>query len=181
MPASPTDRRISRTQLALQEALLSLTLQMDYEAITVEDLCEHANVGRSTFYEHFRGKDDLKRSGIAAFEAEFVGPPSEGRLFSFSLPLLQHAKAHLKHIRALGTGRGRDVAMAAVTALVRKQIGEELGREEPAPASTDDLEVRFYTGAFMSVLTGWLDSGAHLAAEDVDAVFRRLVVRAPSS
>lgn len=43
------DRRIARTRGMLQHALISLIPKKGYEAITVEDICDVANVGRSTF------------------------------------------------------------------------------------------------------------------------------------
>ena len=58
------DRRIARTREILQDALNSLTLKMGYEAVTITDICDATNVGRSTFYAHFTSKDDLKRSGL---------------------------------------------------------------------------------------------------------------------
>jgi AcrR family transcriptional regulator len=60
------DRRVARTRETLQRALISLILKKGYDAITVEDICEAANVGRSTFYSHYTSKDDLKRSGLEA-------------------------------------------------------------------------------------------------------------------
>ena len=44
----PIDRRVARTRAMLQKAHLSLILEKGYEAITVDDICEAANVGRST-------------------------------------------------------------------------------------------------------------------------------------
>jgi AcrR family transcriptional regulator len=64
MPKKPIDRRIARTRAMLQEAHISLILEKGYEATTVEDICDAANVGRSTFYAHYTSKDDLRRSGL---------------------------------------------------------------------------------------------------------------------
>src|SRR5712691_7311051 len=64
MATRAIDRRIGRTRGMLQHALTSLILKKGYEAITVEDICEAANVGRSTFYAHYTSKDDLKRRGL---------------------------------------------------------------------------------------------------------------------
>jgi len=55
---------VSRTRRTLQHALLSLMLKNGYDAVTVEDICAEADIGRSTFYAHFTGKDDLKRSAL---------------------------------------------------------------------------------------------------------------------
>ena len=52
------DRRIQRTRSALLQAFVSLLLEpRRYDQIKVGDIVERANVGRSTFYEHFRNKD----------------------------------------------------------------------------------------------------------------------------
>ena len=48
----------------LQHALISLILKKGYEAITVQDICDEANMGRSTFYAHYTSKDDLRRSSF---------------------------------------------------------------------------------------------------------------------
>ena len=56
----------------LQHALTSLILKKGYEAITIQDICDAANVGRSTFYAHYTSKDDLKRSGFEHLRKELV-------------------------------------------------------------------------------------------------------------
>ena len=67
-----TDRRVTRTRAMLQQALMSLIPRKDYDAITVQDICDAANVGRSTFYAHFTSKDDLKRSGFEHLRKELA-------------------------------------------------------------------------------------------------------------
>ena len=57
------DRRIRRTQKSLHEALISLVLEKNYDSITVQEILDRADVGRSTFYAHFDGKDKLLLSG----------------------------------------------------------------------------------------------------------------------
>src|SRR5215213_10781775 len=54
-----TDRRIQRTRLALRAALLELTKEKGYDSISVEEITERANVGRATFYLHYKDKEDL--------------------------------------------------------------------------------------------------------------------------
>src|SRR3990172_2299341 len=54
-----TDRRIQRTREVLQKALIELISERGYDAITIQDIVDRANVGRTTFYLHYRSKDDL--------------------------------------------------------------------------------------------------------------------------
>lgn len=59
MALQTEDRRSTRTREALLQAFLKALFARGYEALTVGDVAAEANIGRSTFYEHFNGKDDL--------------------------------------------------------------------------------------------------------------------------
>jgi len=58
MGAMKNDRRVERTQQLLRAALLSLIEEKGFEALTVQDIIDRANVGRATFYSHFDNKED---------------------------------------------------------------------------------------------------------------------------
>ena len=53
------DRRIQRTRQLLREAVLKAILEKGYTDLTVEDITETANLGRTTFYLHYRDKKEL--------------------------------------------------------------------------------------------------------------------------
>src|SRR5258707_3194308 len=102
------DRRIPRTKAALQHALTSLILKKDYEAITIQDICDAANVGRSTFYAHYTSKDDLKRKGFEKLRKLLVDRQRDAlatagdirdRSLGFSLAMFEHAREHVDHYR----------------------------------------------------------------------------------
>jgi len=57
--AKKADRRIERTQQLLRGALFSLIQERGFEALSVQDIIDRANVGRATFYSHFDNKQDL--------------------------------------------------------------------------------------------------------------------------
>jgi AcrR family transcriptional regulator len=56
---SENDRRVLRTRATLHRALIELMIERGYDRVTVQDILDRANIGRSTFYAHYRGKDDL--------------------------------------------------------------------------------------------------------------------------
>jgi AcrR family transcriptional regulator len=178
-----------RTRATLQHALNSLILKKGYEAITIKDICDAANIGRSTFYAHYTSKDDLKRSGLEPLRRLLVDRQREAlattgdigdRIFGFSLAMFEHARDHRDHYRALVGGRGGTVSLGAI-----RQILSDLVRDELAATvhkKSDDvipreLVVQYIVGAFMVVLTWWLDGGAKLPPHRIDASFRRLATK----
>lgn len=58
-PNRKVDRRIQRTRQLLRDAMIELVTERGYENITIQDITDHANVARTTFYLHFKDKDDL--------------------------------------------------------------------------------------------------------------------------
>lgn len=54
-----TDRRVQRTRELLQKSLIDLIGERGYDAITIQDIVDRANVARTTFYVHYGSKDDL--------------------------------------------------------------------------------------------------------------------------
>lgn len=189
MTKGSIDRRVDRTRTALHNALLSLILTRDYDAITVEDICEMANVGRSTFYAHYMSKDDLKRSGIddhlrhvlAGHQREAATTPGGGNpscRFGFSLAMFEHAREHQALYRALAGGRGGAITLTAMRKMLSDLIRIELASDRPVAspqAPPLDFTVQFVVGAYMAILIWWLDGGAKLAPQKVDAMFRQLI------
>jgi AcrR family transcriptional regulator len=53
------DRRIGRTRRALKDSLTMLVLEKGYDAVTVEEITQRADLSRTTFYLHYRDKDEL--------------------------------------------------------------------------------------------------------------------------
>jgi AcrR family transcriptional regulator len=186
MAKKPIDRRILRTRATLQHALNSLILKKGYDAITIQDICDAANVGRSTFYAHYTSKDDLKRKGFEKLrtllvdrqrEALTMAAGNRDRSLGFSLAMFEHARDHVDHYRALVGGRGGSVSLGSIrqilSDLVRSELAATTGKKS-ADAVPREFVVQYVVGAYMAVLTWWLDGGAKLPPQRIDAMFRRL-------
>lgn len=62
MPQNFVDRRVQKTRKLLQDALIELVAEKGYESVSIQEILDRANVGRSTFYAHFQDKDQLLHS-----------------------------------------------------------------------------------------------------------------------
>jgi AcrR family transcriptional regulator len=178
------DRRFARTRALLQDALIALIPERGYGAVTVEDICRKANVGRSTFYTHYTGKDHLRSATIdthgdaLAQASKAAGRNANGRVFAFSLPMLEHAHALRSLHRAL-LGSGDDSIHEEFRVRIRRAIRDELsGRRTPSGDVCGELAVRFVAGAFLAVLAWWIEANVSLSPSQVDEVFQKMAARA---
>jgi len=173
------DRRVARTRRLLQEALFELTVEYGYAAVTVEDICRRADVGRSTFYTHYPDKDSLRKAAIEEhLDAKRVecdaedSKPSTGR-FAFSGPAFVHAEAMRTMHRAMMGGKQHEIPKE-----IRGWIGKQIHRELMGMAAKDaiglEVATRFVTGAFFEVMHWWLDADTELPPAEIDRLFQTL-------
>ena len=174
------DRRVLRTQRVLREAFIALLRKKNYDDITVKDILTQADVGRSTFYAHCTGKEDLLRLGLRNLQTELAQHihsferSSSGDL-TFSLPLLEHVASHRDLYPALGRLRGQDIVQREMRRLVFELVQRDLKSMALDASCPQDFLAYYITGAFMSVL--FLQLEQHFAASpaQVDALFQRTV------
>ncbi len=177
------DRRIRRTRAALQQAFIALIHQKGYDAITIEQICETANVGRSTFYAHYAGKEDLKRSGIddhlrdLLFERRAAAKVVGAGEISPTLVIFEHAWEQRQLYRALVGGRGATIAIDAIKRTLSEMLREQSAYPrvpDGSNATAREIAIQFQVGAFASVLLWWLDHGARQPAAEIERQFREL-------
>lgn len=186
------DRRILRTRRLLHEALTSLVRVKDYDAISVKEILDRANVGRSTFYMHFRDKDELLVSGIHDM-LRLVDPvrgPRAGsraeRLVWFSRPIFEHVSEHRRPGDAKMGARGRAILHEHLRRVLADMITDRVrddSRSRPKPAARipPDLLAQYVASSFILVLNWWTETRSRLTADEADALFRALILPALSA
>jgi AcrR family transcriptional regulator len=183
--AQITDRRIQKTQGLLRGALVSLIGEKPYDSIAVKEILDRANVGRSTFYTHFRDKDELLVSGIhdvigAIHLAPQSGDKKHIAVLWFSLPIFEY---HYQHRHAGGDRIGargrailhehlRKVLANFIAEVVKKdsRAGGKLSRQIPA-----DLLSEYIASTFVLVLNWWLDKKMPTPPKGINDLFHRLI------
>ena len=66
------DLRIRKTKATLYKTYLDLITQKDYDQIKISDICKKANINRSTFYDHFKDKEELASSLLMDTKKELL-------------------------------------------------------------------------------------------------------------
>ncbi len=175
------DRRIQRTRQLLLNSLIELILEKGYETITVQDIIDRANVGRSTFYSHFRDKEDLLLSGSEklrdVFEDFHVQFSPEKSNWDFSLALFQHAEEQRPAFKALLGKQAGAVVLNHIQKALTAVLKEHFQRTYPKKKQLVPLDVfvRYFVSTFLGLLTWWLDNDASDSAVQMNEYYQTLI------
>jgi AcrR family transcriptional regulator len=180
------DRRIQRTEQLLREALIALILKRGYAAITVQDILDQANLGRSTFYAHYRDKEDLLLSGfealLSSFKAEYsmlvdhqISPDLSSR--QMSLFFFQHANENRPLFSAMIGKQGGEVIQHAVQKYLSQMTEKYLANHFQGQVRRypSDLLVNYVVSSYLAMLTWWLDQNAPFSPDEMNTMFWDLV------
>jgi AcrR family transcriptional regulator len=165
MTPDKPDRRSERTRQALLAAFRTLVLDHPYETLTVGDIIERANIGRSTFYEHYDGKDALLAASVRgpfSMLAALVGSPD---LPGSLVRTLGHFHQNQRMTRALLTGPARPILTRCLSDLIEERL-RSLSREKPAsPIIPDALAALHLAAGALTLIEHWLTARHACPAE----------------
>jgi AcrR family transcriptional regulator len=176
------DRRVLHTRDALGDALVQLMREKPFETITVQHVLDRAGVGRSTFYTHYRDKEDLFMSDVEEFwegmstlvsrrgeDSDRVAPVTE--LFAHA------AEAREFYAALVASGKIHDVLELGRGHFARgiEQRFVELPRACGIAAEQRPALAHALAGALMSLLSWWIDRGMPASPERMDDVFHQLL------
>ena len=177
------DRRAARTREMLIHALLELVEDKHYDQITVQDIVQRANVGRSTFYAHYQSKDDLLMSGFEQQLRRLAGQimlGADNRLRFDTALLFRHAREHREIYRTLIWGSSFELLIKNGHAVLSQQIEERLtlllAARQPPPIPLPVLAC-VMAGVLLVSLKWWLDNKLPYTPERMDEIFQQLIMR----
>jgi len=177
------DRRINRTRNNLFQALSSLMLEKRYDDITVQDIIDRANVGRSTFYAHFQNKEDLAEgmsfqildSLTQAIEQYNPDPQS----FLPGPELFEHIREHFSMFKVMISGRGLDLFFQKGQEYWSERMSAYLQAILPAgqtPRVPIPILAHYVSGTFINLLKWWIDNKMPYTSERMTEIMRLLVM-----
>ncbi|NIJ21379.1 AcrR family transcriptional regulator [Sphingomonas naasensis] len=141
------DPRAERTRAAILGAFTELLFSRRYDAIRTADLIAAAGIGRSTFYEHFRGKDDVLVAAtepvLQTLAAAALDRASPAQLRA----MLDHVWRQRGFARRLLEGRTGRMLEARLAAMIAARL------EPGAPAALRSAAV---AAALWTMLRLWL-------------------------
>lgn len=162
MPAKPiTDRRIARTRLALRDAMLQLMPERGWDDLKIQEICERANVGRSTFYMHYCSKDDLLSESLNdlrdALSVAVTEDSEQYQPLAFMNGLLTHMVEQRRIFKAVIGRRSGQSVERRFREMVFQLIDQDLAKRN-YPKVQRQMVGRYLAGGVVDLMVWWVDS-----------------------
>jgi AcrR family transcriptional regulator len=164
MISNNRQRQVRKTRALLLDAFRELVLERRYTAIRVADIVARADVGRSTFYEHFNDKDDIlfeSMSGLLAVLADIGG---EKHHVDQLARVLGHFREHRRLALGLLSGPSPRVARK-LTQLIQEHLGSKQGRS--SSLLPINLIAQLLAEANLGLIRGWLENESQCTAMEL--------------
>ncbi len=162
------DRRQDKTRQAIAGAFVALLFERPYGQITVTALIDRANVGRSTFYEHFTGKDDVFRQSVASplsvVARATVGDAQIGTL----VYILEHFRENQGVARVMFQTAARQTFLSVFATEIETAFGDR----RPTTRLSSALVAAQIAAALWAVLEPWILGKVPVTAETLAEALR---------
>jgi AcrR family transcriptional regulator len=189
------DRRVSRTRRQLKEALFALIHERGYDAVTIEDITQRADLGRTTFYLHYRDKEGLLLAAIKVIADDLIRQilpiPDDGWKYhenqngvNLNDPIMvvfKHAANNAMLYQIILSGEVSTKATASVHAIISdvaaRVINQTIadGNVTMKPVVPVDVFANYLAGALLGTLNWWLISGCQQTPEEMTVMFRKMI------
>lgn len=152
------DRRVARTEAAVLGAFERLLDERGYARMTVQDMLDVADVGRATFYAHFKGKESVLQAFVSSVVDHVASPMAAEAGHDFTghegvAAQVEHALCHVREhghaVRALQLGGGSTEFLVALRSAAFGRLRE---------ATPDDYTARFLAGALVETVVWWVEN-----------------------
>ena len=175
------DRRQQKTRQAIFQALSGLLEEKRFHQITVEEIAQRANIGRSTFYAHFETKEELLAQMCREIFSHVLAPRLEGEdTHDFSLErdpyalvthLLYHIRDKRRDLAAIIAGGQGEGFWGPFQQWVERMLE---GRDK----ETLDIPYSFLAGyianSLIYLIRWWMEQGMTATPEEMAAIFWKI-------
>lgn len=180
MTHNATDLRVQRTRKALREAMIALTVEKGFAAVTVQDIIERAVVNRATFYRHYQDKYDLVMRSVeeildeldipntpppAQFDQAMIDEPSPAEIRVY-----QHFAEHAPFYRALLGKNGLPSLLAYLQGRIAQILRRHLdaaGYDAQQARIPLDVCITFAASSAIGMIIWWLEHDLPYSAEQM--------------
>ncbi len=180
------DRRKAKTRRAIFQAFIDLLAEKSFNQLTVQDIIDRADVGRTTFYAHFETKDDLLRElceelfthilASAKDQCHHCAHPHRDSSLNVFCHLLHHLAENDNHVLQLLVCNSRELFLRyfkeSLKELIKLFQTSDYNKQQSVP---EDFMVNHIASSFVEMILWWSTSGRKEKPEQLDAYFRAVI------
>lgn len=173
------DRRMRKTKAAIYAAFSELLAKKKYSQITVEQIINLADIGRSTFYSHFDTKDELLKSmcldifqsmALSGHNIDIKDP------HSIITELLCHIKNNKKAIKGVITSESGNLFMCYFKAYFNRRIEIFIDRrDKPNGAVPKEFLINHISGSFIEMVEWWVEGDMKQTPEELTEYYLSVI------
>jgi AcrR family transcriptional regulator len=176
-----SDRRTRRTRGRLNSAMVELIQEKRFDDITVQNVIDRADVGRATFYTHFRDKEDLFEQQWEQFNQVLAGKIDWNKAGKESFFPVAFFFQHLQEAQSFYRGLARSGRVEKIFKSGVEHLSQHINAALTAKFKSRNLAIpipvlsHYLANEFFGLLKWWLDEGMPYTPEAMDEMFHRLV------
>lgn len=158
------DRRVKYTKMILKESFINLLEKKNISKITVKEICENADINRTTFYNHYSDQYDLMRKlenelieNIGAYLAKYTQNKTDIDLVEMLEKIFEYIKENAKLCRILLSEEGNLNFQKRIIMLVYDENITTLVDENISLKEDMDYIFSFIITGCIGILQKWLN------------------------
>lgn len=178
------DRRQKRTRKAIFDALGELLIKKRFDNITVQEIIDAANIGRSTFYAHFETKDNLlKEMCTDIFEHIFKEELPQESDHDFSggsadlkaklIHTLYHLRENKSNLKGIMNGESGELFMRYLKSYLQELFGKY--KDDFSSLVPEDFLLNHLSGSFAEAIKWWMVEDTKHCPEDVISFYMTMI------
>jgi len=169
------DARTMRTHERIDEAFVALLFTRTYLSIRVSDICKRAEVGRATFYAHYKSKEALLQSQLVRIAMPMIKPCLGSPWLLDCSDFFAHLRAAPQLFRSLMSG-GEGSGSRAVRAAMQERIDQILVDQPPPSINLPPpLLKRFFISTLLTVALHGLRPDGVESGGEMQRQFEKLI------
>jgi len=179
------DRRIIRTCKQLRDAMIELMRERGFDEISVRDITDRADLGRATFYLHYRDKKELLLEILDTIASEYVQKIQEVTPIDWTSPdnssvklIFEYSAKNADLYQVIMKGQGRWDISLHLHEIIANHVGQfiqtTIAKTRKVPAVPPDFLANYFAGSLLSLIFWWLEKKMPYSADQMVEYFRKV-------
>lgn len=175
------NRKTKYTQMVLKDSLIELMKEKSIARITIKELCEKADINRTTFYAHYTDQYQLLKSleeetltWVKEIIAEFSGKTTQGEVMENLKKVIEHIIENRNHIQVLMSEQGNIDFQRSLLGVIYEQCGIWLVNDMKAELIRNEQYFIFLVNGSVGLIQHWLKNGLKESANEIAEIIYQM-------